>query len=86
MLAIATVLLRDALFGDKCRRVMAPGLQLFITDKHLLHTLPGRILDLNVGVETKTTLDVVTHLVVRIAGNVRSRFSSSIATISSPVS
>ena len=68
MLAIATVLVRDALFSDKCRRVMAPGLQLFITDKHLLHTLPGRILDLDVDVETKTAFDVATHLVVRIAG------------------
>ena len=68
MLAIATVLVRDALFSDKCRKVMAPGLQLFITDKHLLHALPGRILDLDVDVETKTAFDVATHLVVRIAG------------------
>ena len=67
MLAIATVLVRDALFGDKGRGVTAPGLQWFITDKHLLHTLSGRTLDLNVSVEPETALDVTTHLVVRIA-------------------
>ena len=67
MLAIATVLVRDALFGDKSRGVIEPRLQLFITYKHLLDALSGRILDLNVGVETEAALDVATHLAVRIA-------------------
>ena len=67
MLAVAPVLARDALFGNKSGGVIAPGLQRFITDKNLLHALSGRILDLNVGVETKTAFDVTPHLLIRIA-------------------
>src|SRR5450756_1994878 len=66
LLAIATVLVRDALFGDKGRGVIAPKLSPLIAYKHLLDALSGWIFDLNVSVETKTAFDVTTHLVVRI--------------------
>ncbi len=68
MLAVAPVLARDALFGDKCRGVMTPGFKRFIAYKNLLHTLSGRIFDLDVDVETETAFDVTPHLVIGIAG------------------
>ena len=67
ILTLAPVFARDALFGDKRRGVRAPLLYLFVTHKHLLDALSGRILDLQVHVETETAFDVPTHLAVRIA-------------------
>jgi hypothetical protein len=61
LLAVAPLLVRDALFGNKSRGVIASGLQRFITYKHLLDALSGRILDLDVDVETKAAFDVASH-------------------------
>lgn len=64
-MAIATVLPRNTLLGDKDRGVIATRLKPFITDKQLLNALSGWILNLDIGVETETSAVCFTIVAMR---------------------